>query len=172
MKLTRVQRWLLINQHEILAKLEPGGGHARAAEALRCGYELEYEHLAAWIYDEKDTLTEEQCREVRAIFSMYTMLKASFERLEDAGDITASDLTFLGFDGNDQIEGSYMAYAQYVCHDDNQYSQVDRGDAFNSHMPMLSRYQRMLAAWRQIDPDRIRLLTAAEIATILSAERG
>lgn len=66
MKLSRTERWMLSNQYRILEALYPAdaGSYARHREALESGYELHYDWMIGSIYDDKDTLSSEDCREV------------------------------------------------------------------------------------------------------------
>jgi hypothetical protein len=57
MKLTRTERWILVNQYRILEALYPDEAKwfAENREALSSGYELHYRGMIDFIYDEEDT---------------------------------------------------------------------------------------------------------------------
>jgi uncharacterized protein len=81
MKLTKIERLLLVNQLLILEKLYPESAKAYKQErtALREGYELHYKDLFHLIEDE--TLSEDQCREVLDVLEMYRAITFSARRL-------------------------------------------------------------------------------------------
>jgi len=62
-----------------------------------------------------------------------------------------------------------MACTRYYCNlDVGKYQELDRGDNFNSHRPMLDRYRQMLAEWKKsaktyelTKDDTIRIASAA-----------
>jgi uncharacterized protein len=55
---------------------------------------------------------------------------------------------FPGFDGNN--EGKLMSYARHVVENEHRFESVKRAnDDFNSHMPTLEFYQRMISAWER-----------------------
>jgi uncharacterized protein YfbU (UPF0304 family) len=72
MKLSRVERWMLVNQMRMLEALYPDEARSIAEhrEALEQGYELHYGEFAQHIYDDKDTLTVEGCKEVLNVLWM------------------------------------------------------------------------------------------------------
>ena len=145
MKLTRTERWMLSNQYRILEALYPSEaqGYAHIRDAIESGYELEYEQIIPHIYEEG--LSDSECREVRDIMTMFSSLKASFNQLEDTSGIEEWEINFRGFSGND--ETTYMAYAQYL-RERGSFRELEHGDGFNSHFPMLSAYRKMLPEWR------------------------
>ena len=141
---------MLSNQYLILEALYPGDAdsYARHREALERGYELHYDWMIERIYDDEDTLSPEDCREVSQILNMYDALKRSYETLEDKTGIEEWQIKFLGFDGNN--ETTRLAYTRYVCEDGEAYADLDRGDNFNSHMPSLDGYRRQLTEWKAL----------------------
>src|SRR5437588_7351354 len=145
MKLTRTERWMLSNQYRTLEALysKEAKDYAHIREAIESGYELEYEQIIPYIYEEG--LTEEECREVKDVMTMFHVLKASFNHLEDKSGIDEWKIAFRGFSGND--ETSQMAYARYL-REGGSFRELDRGDDFDSHFPMLSGYRKMLSKWR------------------------
>lgn len=168
MKLTRAQRWTLSNQYRILEALYPDEAedlrHTR--EALESGYELAYPPVNI----SEDGVTEEECREVVDILDMHRALHFSYGRLEDKKGIKEGDVRFRGFDGNNETK--YLSYARYFCGLDGggeRFKELDRGDGFNSHMPVVDMYRRMLAVWMG-QLDRRHDLTKAEIQLVLAAQ--
>lgn len=152
MELSRTERWMLANQYRILEALYPdeADAFAEAREALESGYELHYRWLAERIYDAPDTMTAEECTEVVDILDMHRALKRSYEALSDKSGIEEYAIQFHGFDGNNETK--QLAYARFFCNlDGGRFTELDRGDDFNSHMPSLDTYRRMLAEWKRLD---------------------
>lgn len=141
----------MANQYRILEALSPEDAQSlrQAREALEQGFALEYDSIAVHIYDEPHTLTEEECKEVINILSMFDALDVSYKALADKMGLDEWAIRFRGFDGN--TEGKQMAYARYFCGlDGGRFTNLHKGDNFNSHMPMLSVYRRMVAAWKEV----------------------
>jgi uncharacterized protein len=167
MKLSRVERWMLVNQMRILEALYPDEAKsiAEQREALEAGYELHYGGFAEHIYDEKDALSPEACREVLDILSMHRALKFGYDALKDKSGIEESRVTFVGFDGNN--ETTLMGYTRWFCDSDGgRFKELNRGDDFNSHDPMLANYRAMLTEWEK-SKDKNRL-TKDDIIRITS----
>jgi len=150
MKLSRVERWILSNQFHILEALysDNAGHYAEAREALESGYELHYKWLSQHIYDGRDIMTPEESSEVIDILSMFDSLKQVYWRLSDKTGIEQRRVEFCGFDGNHETK--QMGYARYFCTSEGgRFTDLDRGDDFNSHTPTLPRYRRMLSEWKK-----------------------
>jgi len=162
-QLTRVERLLLSNQFAILAALFPDEAteYERMKEAVDSGYELEFERLAQHVY--ADGLSADACQEVLEILSMFDYLKQGFERLSDKSGIDEHDITFAGFDGNNEV--SYMGYAEYFCRQ-GRFGSLNIQD-FNSHFPAIELYRRMLQAHRE-SKDKYHL-SKADILRIAAA---
>ncbi|SRR6266705_2746470 len=151
MKLTKTERWILINQYCILEKLDPGEAkhYARCREILENGYEFHYGEITQHIYKDNDTMSTEASREVLDILEMFSVLKRSYDALEDKAGIEDYRIKFHGFDGNDLLEVKYLGYASFFCNSDGgRYTELDKGDDFNSHMPTLRTYRSMLNEWK------------------------
>jgi uncharacterized protein YfbU (UPF0304 family) len=163
MQLSRIERWLLSNQFAILAALYPDEAkeYERMKEAVDSGYEFEFERMAQHVYAEG--LPEDACKEVLEILSMFDYLKQGYERLSDKSGIDAHDITFIGFDGNNEV--SYMGYAEFFC-GQGRFGSLNIQD-FNSHCPTIEMYRRMLQAHRE-SVDKYRL-TKDDIVRITTA---
>jgi uncharacterized protein len=151
MELTIKDRLIIANQLRILEALYPkeAADIARHRTAIERGYQLHYDWLVNSFEKE---LSEEQCREILEILDMYRALKFSYKELKDKRDINEEDLRFPGFDGNN--EPAELGYVNYFVIDLERFNELRDTRAlpvFNSHMPMLERYRRMLAIWKQ-DP--------------------
>jgi uncharacterized protein YfbU (UPF0304 family) len=170
MKLSRVERWMLVNQMRILEALYPDEAKSIAEhrQALEEGYELHYNEFAQHICDDEDTLSVEGCKEVLYILSMHQALKRAFDELPDKSGIEEYRVRFVGFDGNDRVEGTMMAYTRWSCDSHGgRFKDLDRGDDFNSHGRMLDSYRAMLKEWEK-SKDKNRL-TKDDIIRITSA---
>ena len=96
---------------------------------------------------------------------MYRSITFSWQRLHKSEEIPDS-LKFLGFDGNYETE--LMGYVQYFILELGRFNELTYGKEhpyFNSHCPMLEKYQRMLTIWRQYDFD----LTKDQIVAVMEA---
>ena len=150
-KRARLQQSLL---YRVLASVETDESSAehygRLAEVFERGYAGEYAQAFIAIEDE---LTMSDCRLVWDILDMFTVLKASVERLGNTGVASLDEqapaaLTFKGFDANDPREGAMLAYARHLVASGRWGALAgffdDRHERGNSHMPTLGAYRRML----------------------------
>jgi uncharacterized protein len=158
MKLSRVERWILANQYLIMEKVEPDEAayYAKAREAIQDGYEFEYDQLAQGILDEPHTMSDAECREVIDILAMFSALRDSYDALTDKSGIDEGLIKFIGFSGNDETK--QMGYANYFCNSRNAFQNLDRTHDFNSHMPLLPYYRKMLVEWKKegnLRPDNL-----------------
>lgn len=152
MKLSRIERWFLVNQYRILEKLYPEDAESLAEdrEALQRGYEAHYSGMIDFIYKDEHTLSAERSREVLDILSMHRALHYGYDALSDKSGIEPAFVQFAGFDGNDEEEGLLLGYARWFCDSDGgRFKELHRGDDFNSHMPMLGFYRAMLKEWQK-----------------------
>ena len=90
-----------------------------------------------------------------------------FEALKDAGTVPGVDawqVQFAGFDGNS--ETAQMGYAAYFCSlDRGRFTQLEKGDNFNSHAPSLARYRGQLEEWRACkNPNRLSVEDVKRVA--------
>ncbi|SRR6266516_3680182 len=170
MKLTKIERWILANQYNILEKLYPDEKeyYSKCREILENGYEYHYDEISQHIYKDSDTMSSEASQEVLDILHMFSDLKRSYDALKDNSGIEKHLLNFHGFDGNDHLEVKYLGYARFFCNSDGgRCKELDKGDDFNSHMPTLDRYRSMLAEWKK-NKD-IHKLSKEDIICIISA---
>lgn len=179
MKLSVTERWILSNQCSILAKLDPEekNYYEKIREALDSGYELHYapEHITA---NPDEIMTEQECREVLDILSMFQVLRQSFERLADKSGVEEDAVRFGGFDGNN--EGKQMGYTRYYCGrpGDRRFEGDVDPDNLNSHSRRLPLYRAMLAEYNRIKERRPRdlsmdgyLFKKDEITAVTSARQ-
>ncbi|MBN4078350.1 YfbU family protein [Nitrospina gracilis] len=150
MELSKKERFIIANQLKILEKLYPdeADSYATDRKAVEYGFALHYPWVMEHIYDE---LTAKQCEEVLEILQMYSSLKFSYDTLNDKSEIDEESIRFPGFDGNN--ETMQMVYTRYFIVDLDRYSELRYGTKladFNSHMPSLDNYRRMLTIWEDL----------------------
>lgn len=170
MNLSKTDRLLLANQHEILALLEPhfADSHKQVVEALRSGYQSAIDRLFDNVFD---GLSREECLEVINVMDLHTALMLSHKNLSPADQATVrvKDLDFLGYDGND--ETMFMAYARYLVEHESRFTdlaQLSDGSKndFNSHYPSRDGYSKMVDAWKALAPNNY-MLSVTEVQTIV-----
>ncbi|MEK6299699.1 MAG: YfbU family protein [Acidobacteriota bacterium] len=170
MKLSRIERWVLSNQYKILERLYPeeSSGYAEAREALERGYELNYDWPVLQVVEDDDVLIADACREIIDILQMFSVIKSSLAELDDKSGVSAFELKFGGFDGNN--ESKELSYARYLCRSDGgRFKDLGEDPIFNCHMPTLRTYRRMLAAWQQ-STDKVSL-SKEDLVRIQDARR-
>lgn len=169
MELTKKERLAFIFQLRILEALYPeeAAEFANKRTALEDGYALHYQWLTENLSDD---LSEEECREVLDILDMYRAITFGLTKLEASDPLRIGYLAkFRGFDGNN--EGQLMAYVRYFIMDLGRYDELKEGKlpSFNSHMPMLATYQKMLEVWKRF-ANKFEL-SRDQIAEILGVEQ-
>jgi uncharacterized protein YfbU (UPF0304 family) len=166
MKLSRVERIILVNQFTILNKLSPGSYDAEL-QALYGNFELELDSMFQGISDK--SVSMEICRDVRAILAMYSYLRASYDKLPDNSEIGKLDVTFPGFDQD--TEEDQWCLANYLFGLNQQYTNVKPAH-LNSAVPYLPRYRRMLERYEKYKHGRgleNQWLSVGEISDVLDA---
>ena len=164
MALTRTERLILSNQLRILEVLYPDEAPSmvRDREALECGYELHYESAMQHVYE--NTLSLNDCEEIIDILDMFDVLKTARQRLGEIPDVDDWEITYAGFDGNNELPR--LAYARwYSASPGCRFAELDPG--MNSHMRTLDRYRRQLVEWENA-ADKYNL-TAEDITRIAHA---
>ncbi|HEY4395012.1 MAG TPA: YfbU family protein [Polyangia bacterium] len=124
---------------------------------------------------------EDDVRDVRFVLSVLAMwdhLERGFEKLSKKGrEAVAKEVgplgehvTFRGFDGNN--EAIHMGIAHFFVEKMDRFARF-KGRDFNSHMPMIGSYRRMLAVFDQKQKSLAMggELGVGEIAAILDAQR-
>jgi uncharacterized protein YfbU (UPF0304 family) len=166
---SKKERWLYSNLLRLLEAAFPTDADDLAVhrEALEEGYELHY----AWLFERFwEGLSPPECKEVIDILDMYRAITFSLQTQPNREELEKSLwYPFPGFDGNN--ETAQMAYCRYFVHRLGRFQELavhgERTD-FNSHMPMLPQYRRMLELWRshfeksfELSRDAIKVLLEA-----------
>lgn len=130
------------------------------AEQLRDGHK--------WLYRQSfnslsENLPDEDAELVLNILQVYKALQTSYNALSDKSGISPQDVSFAGFDGNNEPElmGFVDALNKAHC-----YSAIIQTGVLNSHTPKASRYETMIQKWHELDKSY--QLTKEQILYILS----
>jgi hypothetical protein len=151
MKLTDVERTLLINQLTILKLLDPKGArhYDEKIEILNDGYEIFYDDVVHNL----DTVSTEDCRFVIHVLEMYRWLDDYIRRHPEDEEVAKHHWArFAGFGGND--ETMLMAFTRFLIKTqgkfEEQLANERNTDRFNSHAPVREIYERMLAVYEPL----------------------
>ncbi|WP_373948174.1 YfbU family protein [Vibrio pomeroyi] len=166
MEMTNAQRLILSNQYYLMSQMDPENSakYQRLQTIVERGYELQMRELNK----EFGCLTEAECREVIDIMEMYHAMQESNKMLaeQERAEVDQRRLQFLGFDI--ASEAQIVHYVRFLVDSEGLYPQFDKADHhFNSQMPMLDKYRRMLTTWRNCP--RQYHLCATELSQIFSA---
>ncbi|NOH32268.1 YfbU family protein [Vibrio chagasii] len=166
MEMTNAQRLILSNQYYLMSQMDPENSakYQRLQTIVERGYELQMRELNK----EFGCLTEAECREIIDIMEMYHAMQESNKMLEEdeRKEVDQRRLQFLGFDI--ASEAQIVHYVRFLVDSEGLYPQFDKADRhFNSQMPMLDKYRRMLTTWRNCP--RQYHLCATELSQIFSA---
>ena len=166
MEMTNAQRLILSNQYYLMSQMDPENSakYQRLQTIVERGYELQMRELNK----EFGCLTEAECREIIDIMEMYHAMQESNKMLaeQERVEVDQRRLQFLGFDI--ASEAQIVHYVRFLVDSEGLYPQFDKADHhFNSQMPMLDKYRRMLTTWRNCP--RQYHLCATELSQIFSA---
>ncbi|WP_394248299.1 YfbU family protein [Vibrio profundi] len=166
MEMTNAQRLILSNQYHLMSQMDPENSakYQRLQTIVERGYELQMRELNK----EFGCLSEVECREIIDIMEMYHAMQESNKMLTDSErlDVDQRRLQFLGFDI--ATEAQAVNYVRFLVDSEGLYPQFDKADHhFNSHVPMLEKYRRMLTTWRNCP--RQYHLCATELSQIFNA---
>ena len=166
MEMTNAQRLILSNQYYLMSQMDPENSakYQRLQTIVERGYELQMRELNK----EFGCVTEAECREIIDIMEMYHAMQESNKMLadEERKEVDQRRLQFLGFDI--ASEAQIVHYVRFLTDSEGLYPQFDKADHhFNSQMPMLDKYRRMLTTWRNCP--RQYHLCATELSQIFNA---
>ncbi|MCY7964988.1 YfbU family protein [Bacillus inaquosorum] len=154
LELTKAQRVILINQMEILKKLQPSKEeeYDKYIEILDRGYTPYYSE----IFGEPDEeLDKDISRQVFDVFDMYQALYFDYQNLteDEREQINEKDVLFKGYDGNNE---SQYSFAHFVVFEMERYKFIkellDEGkiESMNSHRGMAGHYKELLNRYHRI----------------------
>ncbi|MBE8604909.1 YfbU family protein [Vibrio sp. OPT10] len=166
MEMTNAQRLILSNQYYLMSQMNPENSakYQRLQTIVERGYELQMRELNK----EFGCLTEAECREIIDIMEMYHAMQESNKMLaeQERAEVDQRRLQFLGFDI--ASEAQIVHYVRFLVDSEGLYPQFDKADHhFNSQMPMLEKYRRMLTTW--CNCPRQYHLCSTELSQIFSA---
>ena len=103
--------------------------------------------------------------------NLYESLIRSYNDLSETekSKIEKHDVDFTGFDGNS--ETSYLSYVRYILEELKRYGWIKDfhgGDYFNSHMPMLGTYEKMLQRFKNIPREDRYKMSVQQIESIIN----
>ena len=168
MELTKKERLTLYNQYEILKRLDPDEVeyYNVKQEIVINGFKANYNDLVNGFMDETPVEVSEF---VIDVLQMYRTLNNSYIELdeEEKCNIDLYDISFKGFDGNEEID--YYVYARFFLEDLERFDELKESEhyAINSHSNMINRYSRMLSRWEEVRNGRYDSLTLVNIQYII-----
>jgi uncharacterized protein len=146
MTLDKKDRLLLINQYKILAALDKNeeSYYLELIEILQNGYSIFYSMIDQWVSED---MPEEECRFVLEVLDLYRAIEDVKRSTKDNRLINHTYGIFRGFDGNNESE--YLGFCRFLVDNQGKFQEqkqyIQKNDGMNSHMPMVSKYRRMLA---------------------------
>ncbi|PSU32272.1 YfbU family protein [Photobacterium lutimaris] len=166
MEMTNAQRLILSNQYYLMSKLTPENEtkYRRLQTIVERGYGLQMRELDKEFGD----LPEDNCREIIDFMEMHHAMQESYKMLsgDNQNQVDQRRLQFLGFDA--ASEAQHVHYVRFLTEEEGLYPQFDKTEhMFNSQVPMLEKYQRMLRTWRNCP--RQYHLSVSEIQQVLNA---
>lgn len=169
MELTKKDRLILYNQYEILKRVDPEGEkfYEVDQEILLNGYKYNYGDLVEGFLEDTDVGISKFVFEV---FEMYRMLNNSYQDLneEEKTQIDLEDLSFKGYDGNEETD--YYMYARFLVEKYDRCKEIekDKNAEMNSHRNMVQTYNKMLLTWLKVRTGKYDNLSLEGIKQILN----
>ena len=144
--LTPFERLSLMNQLSILKHLDPENSehYEDQIEILHGGYTIMYGELFKTVFEEMDV---DECKYVFDVLDMFRALINSFEALEDKQGLTAEDVQFEGFDGNNETKR--WAFAEYL-QEAGRWKETLVGGMDSHSIMTMHRYPQMLERYEPI----------------------
>ncbi len=145
MNLSKAERQLLVNQCEILKRLEPGSErhYDEIIEILYSGYELFYDQAVAV----DDAMPADDSRFVLDVLSMYRVLEAFYRDNPETPALQKYNARYRGFDGNNETK--FYAFSEFLIDTQGKFSEQKDNPEFsnNSHAEVIDRYRAMVDVW-------------------------
>lgn len=144
-ELTDKERLFLANQHEILGYLNKDNSeyHFKLAEQLKNGHKWLYKQSFNYL---DENLSEENAQLVLNILQIYEMLQDAYDSIVDRTKISADEIKFPGFDGNNESE--FMGFVD-ALKKDSRYVDIIENGYRNSHSQKIHKYSAMISKWEE-----------------------
>lgn len=158
--------------HKLMAEVGPENErdhHRRQAKVIEEGFTADYYSVFGGIAFPEMTKTDAEL--VYDLLDAFAVLESSLDELDDdtraaLGEGAEYVLRFRGFDHNDSQELRLAVFAKHLIDDDRWTSLAhhfdERHEGGNSHMPTLSFYRRVLAAYKAVLQERKRTVSDFE----------
>jgi uncharacterized protein len=165
-ELTQKDRLFLINQYEILKRLDRNNikVYDNFIEILTEGFEVFYHDINQWI---TEGVPFEDAQFVFDILSLYRNIE--IYKLKNPDDIEIAGhpwAQFQGFDGNS--EGAHRQFVLFLVERYNRFTEqaayLHLTDSFNSHFPTIDIYKAMINRWKNLN---VKLTTHEAILSVL-----
>ncbi len=182
MKLTRFERQVLRNQHQILELLTKEKNEKEYHSNMQRVYESGFESEYFWhgVSEDEDILRDEDCELVYNIINMYDDLYWHWQKDKELMNaINESDVKFRGFDLNHPFEWKLFAFAEFLIKEKGVFEQtkklvLEKGMSLNSHGfgPGINGYRQMLKKFELHNSARLKrgtdsAFTVAEMNDII-----
>jgi uncharacterized protein YfbU (UPF0304 family) len=168
MELTKKDRLLLINQYRILAALnkDEESYYKELIEVLERGYSIFYSLVDEWVSED---MPEAAGKFVLDILDLYRALEDLKRSTKDERLMKNPYSYFSGFDGINETQ--HMGFCRFLVEKQGKFQEQKpyllKTDNMNSHMPMIAKYERMLAVaatlssiWDMSVEDALKILEA------------
>lgn len=170
MEFSEKDRLILINQYEILSKInnENQKYYNECIEILRNGFEILYSKIAESLYD---PMAIDDGKIVMDVLSIYRAIEDHKRRNpKDEVIINHTWGHFVGFDGNNETNylglTRFLIETQGIFSEQLEYRDRDDTDFFNCHFPVLGKYINMIDQWNTLKKD---LSTQENILSVLDS---
>lgn len=151
MELTKKDRVFLINQYRILLHLDPENKshYEELIEILQNGYAIFYSDIDEWVFEE---MSIDDGDFVIEILNIYRHIEDYKRKNPDDKEVTEHHYAiFPGFDGNE--EGKFFGFVRFLIEKQDKWGEQKaywrKTDGLNSHAPMVNKYKRMIAVWKE-----------------------
>jgi uncharacterized protein YfbU (UPF0304 family) len=164
-RLSHAERWILVNQYEILRQLHGGEKslYEMEIEILTNGYQDEYEYAAQYV--RSSVIGQDVSAEVKDILGMFNQMQWVKAKANLSDKRHQALFTFWGFDGNNSSE--HLAYADFLLRRGD-FRDLRLRNCPNSHSDTLNTYRAMVNMWKGLGMKGLRM-SAVDIHAILDA---
>jgi uncharacterized protein YfbU (UPF0304 family) len=152
MTLSKTERVMLINQYEILKRLDEKNAvhYEQLIEILTNGFEIFYSDIDQWVADDIPESEGKLVLDILTIYGLIGVYKAKHPEDVEVANHHWSD--FRGFDGNN--ESDYLAFTGFLINKQGKFAeQLENrrlSSEFNSHYQVLDKYRQMVATWKEM----------------------